>query len=176
MLSTAFMRVITGIGVLMALYGMPAYAQSQRPWAVTLEGAVSDLHGKTEVDGPGGALRVSRRMLGYDWMRGEIALTGGSADQDRGFGTVEAGVEFRWCNGCRITPFIGGGGGWLKESHWDGGMLRGNIGVEARLSDRLSARVMAQAGTHDGVRGPNLASLGLTWHFGAPSGGPSDRQ
>ena len=170
------MRFITGLGILVGLSGAPAYAQSQRPWAVTGEGAVSDLHGKTEVDGPGGALRVSRRLIGRNWLRGEVALTGGSADQDRGFGTVEAGVELRWCTACRITPFIGGGGGWLKESHWDGGMLRANIGVEARLSDRLSTRLMAQAGTHDGVRGPNMATVGLIWRFGTPSEGPADRQ
>ena len=171
------MRIFTGTALLFAaLSAMPAYAQSQRPWAVTLEGAVSDLHGKTAIDGPGGALRLSRRLMNRDWMRGEVALTGGSADENRGFGTVEAGVEFRWCTACRFTPFIGGGGGWLTESHWDGGMLRANVGVEARVSDRLSARLMAQAGTHDGVRGPNLATLGLTWHFGRPSGGPSDQQ
>ena len=171
------MRIFTGIALFFAVVpAVPLHAQSQRPWSVTLEGGVSDVHGKTAVDGPGGALRMSRRLRGYDWMRGEIALTGGTADEDRGFGTVEAGVEFRWCSACRITPFIGGGGGWLKESHWDGGMLRANVGFEARVSERLSARVMAQAGTHDGVRGPNLATLGLTWHFGRPSGGPADRQ
>jgi len=170
------MRIFTGTLFFAALSAMPAHAQSQRPWAVTLEGAVSDLHGKTAVDGPGAALRLSRKLMNRDWMRGEVALTGGSADENRGFGTVEAGVEFRWCTACRFTPFIGGGGGWLTESHWDGGMLRANVGVEARVSDRLSARFMAQAGTHDGVRGPHLATLGLTWHFGRASGAPSDQQ
>jgi hypothetical protein len=148
----------------------------QRPWAVTLEGAVSDMHGETRVEGPAGALRLSRRLMGYEWLRGELAMTGGTAEEDRGFGTVELGVELRWCSTCRFTPFIGGGGGWLKETHWDGGMLRANAGVEARLSSRFSARLMAQAGTHDGVRGPHLATLGLIWHFGRPSGGPSNQQ
>jgi hypothetical protein len=164
------MRVITGVPLLVLLSAVPAGAQAQRPWAVTLEGGVSDMHGETKVEGPAGALRVSRRLLGYDWLRGEVALTGGSAGDDRGFGTVEAGVELRWCSACRFTPFAGAGGGWLTETRWDGGMLRANLGVEGRVSDRLSARVMAQAGTHDGVRGPHLLTLGVTWRFGRAAG------
>lgn len=144
----------------------PALAQEPRPWAVTVEGAVSDMHGETRADGPAGALRVSRSLMGYDWLRGEVALTGGSADKDRGFGTAELGLEVRLCGTCRFTPFVGGGGGYLKETRWDGGMLRANAGVEARLTPRLSARAMAQAGTHDGVRGPHMATVGVVWKFG----------
>ena len=96
------MRIFTGTALFFAaLSAMPAHAQSQRPWALTLEGAVSDLHGKTAVDGPGGALRLSRRLMNRDWMRGEVALTGGSADENRGFGTVEAGVSPRRANARR---------------------------------------------------------------------------
>jgi hypothetical protein len=156
----------------LAISSVPAAFAQQRPWAVTLEGGVSDMHGETRVEGGAGALRVSRRLMGYPWLRGEVAFSGGSAGDDRGFGTAELGIELRWCTQCRFTPFVGGGGGWLKESHWDGGMLRANAGVEARVTERLSARLMAQAGTHDGVRGPHLATLGLTWRFGRPSGSP----
>jgi hypothetical protein len=141
-----------------------------RPWAVTLEAGVSDMHGKTAADGPGGAFRASRRLMGHDWLRGEVALTGGSADEDRGFGTAEIGLEIRLCTACRVTGFAGGGGGYLKEAHWDGGLLRANVGAESRISDRLSVRLMAQAGTHDGVRGPHLATLGLIWRFGSRGG------
>lgn len=143
-----------------------ARAQPLRPWAVTVEGGVSDMHGKTAADGPAGAVRVSRRVMGYDWLRAEVALTGGSADEDRGFGTAELGLELRLCSSCRVAGFIGGGGGFLKETRWEGGLLRANAGVEARLSPRFSARAMVQAGTHDGVRGPHLAMLGVVWRFG----------
>ena len=134
---------------------------------MTLEGGVSDVHGETAVDGLAGALRISRRLLGCEWMRGEVALTGGSADEDRGFGTAELGIEFRLCSTCRFTGFVGGGGGFLAETRRNVGMLRANVGVEARVSDRFSLRATAQAGTHDGVRGPHLAMLGVIWRFGA---------
>jgi hypothetical protein len=162
---TSTLRLAGALSCLAVLVAAPAHAQ-QRAWAITLEGGVSDMHGETAADGGAGALRVSRRMFGYEWMRGEVALTGGSADENRGFGTVELGVEFRLCATCRFTGFVGGGGGWLKETRWDGGMLRANVGVEARVWRRFSVRAMAQAGTHDGVRGPHLAMLGLTWRFG----------
>jgi hypothetical protein len=159
-------RSLMTLAFLAMLAAAPAHAQQMRPWAVTLEGGVSDMHGKTAVDGPAGALRLSRRLMGYEWLRGEVAVTGGSADENRGFGTAELGLELRWCSSCRFTAFIGGGGGWLTETRWNGGMLRGNLGVETRVSQRFSLRAMTQAGTHDGVRGPHLAMLGLIWRFG----------
>ena len=143
----------------------PARAQ-ERPWTVILEGGVSDMHGETAADGGAGALRLARRIAGYDWMRAEVAFTGGAADED--FGTAELGIELRLCPTCRIVAFVGGGGGFLYEPEWNGGMLRANAGLEGRISSRLSVRAMAQAGTHDGVRGPHLAMIGLAWRFGSP--------
>lgn len=165
--TTLRLAVLTGMAGLLAVPG--ARAQERPPWAVALEGAVSDMHGETRADGAAGALRVSRELMGYDWLRAEVALTGGSADQNRGFGTAEVGLELRFCSSCRFTGFVGGGGGYLKETRWDGGMLRANAGVEARLSRRFSARAMAQAGTHDGVRGPHMATVGVVWRFGGGS-------
>jgi hypothetical protein len=96
-------------------------------------------------------------------MRAEVAFTGGNADEN--FGTAELGLEFRLCARCRFTGFLGLGGGYMNEEHWDGGMLRANAGVEARITSRLSARASVQAGTHDGIRGPHLATVGLAWGF-----------
>lgn len=144
--------------------------QTLRPWTVIVEMGVSDVHGRTEADGFGGALRLARRLFGYDWMRAEVAFAGGQAD--RNFGTAELGLEFRLCARCRITGFLGLGGGFLQEEHWNGGMLRANVGAEARLSERFSVRVAAQAGTHDGVRGPHLATLGVAWRFGRSKTAP----
>lgn len=165
-MSIRILALVAGPALLGA--ATPARAQSLRPWAVTLEGGVSDVHGETGVDGGAGALRISRRLAGHDWLWGEVAFTGGSEDRNRGFGTAELGVELRWCAACRVAAFIGGGGGYMSEPHWDGGMLRANAGVEARVSERFAVRAMAQAGTHDGVRGPHLAVLGLTWRWGTP--------
>jgi len=139
-------------------------AVTLRPWTVIVEAGVSDVHGHTEADGFGGAVRLQRRVFGYDWMRAEVAFTGGAADEN--FGTAELGLEFRLRAHRRITGFLGLGGGFHDEEHWNGGMLRANAGVEARLTGRLSARANVQAGTHDGVRGPHLATLGLAWSLG----------
>ena len=136
-------------------------------WTAIVEAGVSDVHGHTEADGFGGGLRLQRRIMGYDWMRAEVAFTGGTADEN--FGTAELGLEFRLCARCRFTGFVGLGGGYLKEEHWDGGMLRANAGVEARVWRRLSVRAAVQAGTHDGIRGPHFATLGLAWGFGRTS-------
>ena len=138
-------------------------AVTLRPWTVIVEAGVSDVHGHTEADGFGGAVRLQRRVF-YDWMRAEVAFTGGAADEN--FGTAELGLEFRLRVRGRFTGFLGLGGGFHDEEHWNGGMLRANAGVEARLTSRLSARANVQAGTHDGVRGPHLATLGLAWSLG----------
>lgn len=149
----------------------PAAAQQPRPWTLIGEAGVSDIHGETEAEGAGAAIRLARRVFGYEWLRAEVALTGGNAEED--FGTAELGIELRLCPTCRFTGFVGGGGGLLYEGKggdtpgdWTGGMLRANVGFEVRLSERFSARAMAQAGTHDGVRGPHLATVGLAWRFG----------
>jgi hypothetical protein len=138
-----------------------------QPWTAIVEAGVSDVHGRTEADGFGGGLRLQRRLFGYNWMRAEVAFTGGTADEN--FGTAELGLEFRHRVWGRFTGFLGLGGGFLKEEHWEGGMLRANVGVEARVWKRLSVRAAVQAGTHDGIRGPHLATLGLAWGFGRPA-------
>jgi hypothetical protein len=97
-----------------------ADAQQVPRWAVAVEGGVSDIHGETEAEG------------------GAVAFTAGWADED--FQTAEAGVELRLCPSCRITGFIGGGGGFLNEPDWNGGMLRASAGFEVRLTSRLAAR------------------------------------
>jgi hypothetical protein len=142
-----------------------ASAQEVPRWAVAAEGGVSDIHGRTEAEGGAAALRLQRRVAGFDWIRAEAAFTAGWADED--FQTAELGVELRLCASCRITGFIGGGGGFLNEPDWNGGMLRASAGFEVRVTQRFAFRAFGQVGTHDGVRGPHLGMVGVAYRFGA---------
>jgi hypothetical protein len=144
-----------------------AHAQQVPRWALTAEGGVSDIHGETEAEGGAVGLRLQRRVAGFDWIRVEVGFTAGWADVD--FQTAEMGVELRLCPSCRITGFIGGGGGFVNEPSRNGGMLRANAGFEVRLTERFAARAMGQVGTHDGVRGPHLGMLGISYRFGGAS-------
>lgn len=143
----------------------PAVEAQQVPrWAIAAEGGVSDIHGETEAEGGAVALRLQRRVAGFDWMRVEAAFTAGWADED--FQTAELGIELRLCPSCRITGFLGGGGGFLNEPDWNGGMLRATAGFEVRITEHFAFRALGQAGTHDGVRGPHMGMAGISYRFG----------
>jgi hypothetical protein len=130
-----------------------------RPWTLAVEPSWGRIH--EDDDAPAGSLRLFRRLgRGGAW-RAQLGLTLSS------YGALDAGVEWRACPSCRVSPVLGGGGGVLVEGdgEYGGSFARATAGIEAFLAPRLVLRATVQAGTHDGQGGPHLAALGLGWRF-----------
>jgi hypothetical protein len=130
-----------------------------RAWTIAAEPAGGRIHEDDEA--PAGSLRVFRRLGRSGALRAQLGLTLSS------YGALDAGVEWRTCPSCRVSPVLGAGGGVLLEGdgEFGGAFGRATAGVEAVLTPRLVLRATVQAGTHDGQAGPHLAALGLGWRF-----------
>lgn len=126
-------------------------------WLVSVEGGRTWTH--TDDRSAAAALRVSRRLGSLDTVRLQAGIGVAS------YGALDVGLEWRPSPGRRVVPFLGVGGGLMGEDEYAGPFLRGTFGLEIALSDRVVARLAAQAGTHDGQRGPHLATLGFGWRF-----------
>jgi hypothetical protein len=140
------------------LLAAPARAQEGGPWMVRAEGGLMGIHGDDE--GPAGLLRVSREVE----KGGRLAVDLGVALSS--YGSLEGGLEWRPCPGCRVRPFLGAGAGVMAEDDFGGWLVRANAGFEVPLGPRLVARVAGQLGRHGGQQGPHLVTFGLGYRFG----------
>jgi hypothetical protein len=130
-----------------------------RAWSIAAEPSWGRIH--EDEEDSAGSLRVFRRLGRSDAWRAQLGLTLSS------YGALDAGVEWRACPACRVSPVLGAGVGVLLEggAEYGGSFARATAGVEAALTPRLVLRATVQAGTHDGQAGPHLAALGLGWRF-----------
>ena len=146
-----------GLAVLLvAALASPIRAQG-RVTVLRAEIGSSEMHDGNS--GASGGLYVGRSLDDRDRVRLQLGAFGGPA-----YAALDLGLELRLRAG-PVNLFVGGGAGLLGEEDYGGAFVRAGGGADIALSERVTARATAQAGTHDGQSGPHLIAVGIEYRF-----------
>ncbi len=154
------------------LFPESLFSQPLKPWLVRVEVGRAEnhcdkdlwMHYYPKTYGGVVAAHFGRSLGANGFARLDAGLMVGIGDP--WFSAGEGGFELRLAPHSRVTPWLGGGVGYIVEPEWAGEMLRVAAGIELNFSTNNAFRLSLQRGKHGDACGPHLITLGFEHKFG----------